>query len=329
MKILSSPRGPVAVVLETIKRMGADKVAEMSAALAYYSVLSLAPLIIVTLGVAGIVADRESLQTHLVLQADELLGHGTADLVQKLASQQHEDGTGTLATIVGVVTLLLGASAVFGQLQDGLQRVFNGMPRVKHSGWVMFVRKRLLTMAMVLTLGFLLLVSLLVSAVLSALASRVSGAQALAGTLAHLLASVVVGSLLFTLVFRFLPDTKVPWREAWAGGLATALLFQVGEWAIGRYLGTASVGSPYGAAGTLVVLLVWVYYSSLVVFASAELTHVVATRREGRVMARPPAQAGRRPHKAHAVRAARHSSAGERRDRRKDSRLESRASVHR
>jgi len=304
MKILSSPRGPVAVVVETIKRMGADKVTEMSAALAYYSVLSLAPLIIVTLGVAGIVADRDSLQTHLVLQADQLLGHGTGDLVKTLASQQHEEGTGTLATIVGVVTLLLGASAVFAQLQDGLQRVFGGKPRVKHSGAWMFVRKRLLTMAMVLVLGFLLLVSLIVSAVLSAVAESLSASstELIAKTLAHLLASVLVATLLFTLVFRLLPDDRVGWREAWGGGLATAILFHVGEWLIGRYLGRISVASPYGAAGTLVVLLVWVYYSALVVFTSAELTHVVATRRAGRVVARPPAQAGRRPHKAHAVR---------------------------
>jgi len=284
MRFVPSPRSFAGLVVETGRRLSEHRVVEMSAALAYYSALSLAPLLVITLGVAGLLADRDVLQTHMVMQADRVLGHGTADLVRKLAVEQRDEGTGTLATVAGVVALVLGASAVFAQLQDGLTRVFEGPLRTRASSLLLFVRHRLISVAMVACLGFLLLVSLFTSAVLSALAEHfaISSTEALLGNLANLAASVLVAALLFSLVFRVLPDTRVGWSEAWAGGALTAVLFHVGEWGIGRYLGRAAVGSPYGAAGTLVVLLVWVYYSALIVFASAEFTHVVATRNRPR-----------------------------------------------
>jgi membrane protein len=259
---------------------------EMSAALAYYSALSLAPLVVITLGLAGLLVDRDVLQTHLVMEADAVLGHGTAELVSKLASEQRESNSGTVATVGGVVALALGALAVFGQLQGGLSRIFEGQPRVRSHGILRFMRRRLVSLAMVACVGFLLLVSLVASAVLSALAERlaVSATEQALSTAAQLLASIVVTTLLFALVFKLLPDAKVGWREAWAGAAFTAVLFHIGEWAIGRYLGRASVGSPYGAAGTLVVMLVWVYYSSLIVFAGAQFTHVVTTRHQPKEM---------------------------------------------
>jgi membrane protein len=276
----STLRSVVSVLAETGRRLDQNQVVEMSAALAFYSALSLAPLVVITLGVAGVLADRDVLQAHMVMQADAVLGHGTAELLSKLAAEQNENGSGTVATVGGLVALLLGATAVFGQLQSGLTRIFEGSVRSARGVWA-FVRRRLISVAAVVGLGFLLIVSLVMNAVLSALAERlvVSERQASAAMLAQLAASMLVSMLMFSLLFRVMPDERVSWREAWAGGALSAVLFHLGEWAIGTYLGRASVGSTYGAAGTLVVLLVWVYYSSLIVFASAQLTHVVALRR--------------------------------------------------
>ena len=280
MKLKPSPGSLMGLVFETVRRLGANRVVEMSAALAFYSALSLAPLVIIMLGLAGLLVDREVLQHHLVLQADAVLGHGTAELIGKLATEQRESSAGTWATVAGVIALGFGAMAVFGQLQGGLSRIFEGQPRVRSHGILRFLRRRLVSLAMVASVGFLLLVSLLTNAVLSALADRLAGSatEQVLGTLAQLLASMLVATLLFALVFKLLPDARVAWREAWAGAAFTAILFHIGEWAIGRYLGRAAVGSSYGAAGTLVVMLVWVYYSSLIVFAGAQFTHVVATR---------------------------------------------------
>src|SRR5262245_54336505 len=167
MRFVPSPRSLAGLVVETGRRITQHRVVEMSAALAYYSALSLAPLLVITLGVAGLLADRDALQTHLVRQADQVLGHGTADLVRKLAVEQRDEGTGTVATVAGIAALLLGASAVFGQLQDGLTRIFEGPLRSQASSLWRFIRHRLVSLAMVACLGFLLLVSLLMSAVLS------------------------------------------------------------------------------------------------------------------------------------------------------------------
>jgi membrane protein len=272
------PTALPAMLLETGKRLGDNRVFELAAALAYYSALSLAPLVVITLGVASTFVDRATLQLHVVTEAERVLGHGAGDLVRKLATVEREPTTGTIATVAGIVALLIGASAVFAQLQDGLDRIWEARPRARGT-LAGFVRKRLVSLAMVVSLGFLLLVSLLVSAALSMVAANISTAEGLFAVLGHLAASILVTSLLFALVFRVLPDTHVGWAEAFGGGVFTAVLFHAGEWAIGQYLGRASVGSPYGAAGTLVVLLVWVFYSSLIVFAGAQFTHVCSLRR--------------------------------------------------
>lgn len=280
MKLHLRPGGPLDLLLESGKRLIANNVFEQAAALAYYSALSLAPLVIISLGVAGTLVDRVTLQQHVVAEADRLLGHGAGELVERLATTEKDEAEGLFATVAGSVALLIGASAVFAQLQAGLDRIWEAKPRPRGGVWL-FVRKRLLSLAMVVSLGFLLLVSLLVSAAISLVTSRLSTAESVVATVGHLAASVVVSTLLFALVFRVLPDARVGWAEAFGGGLLTSILFHGGQWAIGQYLGRASVGSPYGAAGTLVVLLVWVYYSSVIVFAGAQFTHVWSVRRGG------------------------------------------------
>ena len=271
------------LLLETARRVGSNRIMEMSAALAFYSALSLAPLVVIAMGVAGMVVDKQELQSHLADEANRVLGHGAGDLVRQVAAEQHDSGTGTKATLVGLAALCLAATAVFGQLKDGLDRIW-GQRAKPRSGLSFFLRKRLLTLAMVLGVGFLLLTSLLLGAALAMVADFAArlGLGAMQGAVLHLVTSLILSTLMFGLIFRVLPEARVEWGEAWAGGVLTSILFHVGGWGIGAYLGRASIGSPYGAAGTLLVLLVWVYYSSVIVFAGAQFTNVCALRYRAR-----------------------------------------------
>jgi membrane protein len=280
MGLVLDPDRLPGLLLETGRRCITNRVIEMSAALAFYSALSLAPLVVIVLGVAGMVVDRNRLSAEMADQANRMLGHGAGDLVRRVAEEQHTAGTGTWATVIGLAALSFAASAVFGQLKDGLYRIWGSRAKPR-SGWGIFLRKRLLSLAMVLALGLLLLISLLVSAGLAMIAdpTQVPALASFNSALVQVVGTVLVTTLLFALVFKVLPEAHVHWTEAWGGGALTAILFRVGEWAIGEYLGRASVGSAYGAAGTLLVLLVWVYYSSVIIFAGAQFTQVWSQRR--------------------------------------------------
>jgi membrane protein len=283
MRVQIHPERIPGLVFETARRLGSDRILEMSAALAFYSALSLAPLLVIAMGVAGMVVDKKQLESHLADEVNRVLGHGAGDLVKSLAAEQAASGAGTWATVVGVGALMLAATAVFGQLKDGLDRIWGERAQPRSGLWL-FVRKRLLTLAMVLGVGFLLLTSLLLSASLSMIADFAArlGLDGARGAVLHLASSLILSTLLFGLVFKVLPEAEVKWGEAWAGGVFTSILFHLGGWGIGAYLGRASIGSPYGAAGTLLVLLVWVYYSSVIVFGGALFTNVCALRYRAR-----------------------------------------------
>jgi membrane protein len=274
------PNGLLAMLLETGRRLYANRVFEMSAALAFYSALSLAPVIVISLGIAGSLVDRTTVRTHLIDEAERVAGHEAAELVRKLADERRPGEGGATGTIIGIVTLAFGATAAFGQLQEGLDRIWDVTPAPQGGVWLFF-RRRMLALVMVLALGLLLLVSVLVSTTLSLIAHHtpMPASVSQTGALVHVVASLVVFTLLFALVFRLLPNTRVGHPETWGGGLLTAVLFQLGAWGIGEYLGRASIGSAYGTAGTLVVLLVWVYYSAVIVFGGAQFTFVWSMRR--------------------------------------------------
>jgi membrane protein len=199
-------------------------------------------------------------------------------ITELLASaNKHKEG-GTLATIIGVVTLILGAAGVFGQLKDALNTIWN--VETKPAGGIIgFIKQRFLSMAMVMGVGFLLLVSLLFDAALSALGgwinARVTGGEMLMHVIGNVISFALV-TLLFAMIFRFLPDTRIEWRDVWLGAAFTSLLFVIGKIALGLYLGKGAVGSAYGAAGSLVVILVWVYWSAQILFFGAEFTQVYA-----------------------------------------------------
>ena len=263
---------------DAAKGLTRDDVLMLSAALAYYTSLSLAPLVLLLLWLASFLG--ESTTDRLVSEAVDVVGPQAGEAVRTvIANAESEPSLGSIAGIVGLVTLAFGASGVFAQLQKALNHVWNVKPRPGRKGIVRWLRKRLLSFGMILAFGFLLLVSLALSTGLAMLGDTVAGSlpgsqylwQAL-----NMAISFGVVTLLFAAMFKFLPDARIELRDVWIGAAVTALLFSLGKIAIGFYLGRSSVGSAYGAAGSLIVLLVWVYYSATIFFFGAELTQVHA-----------------------------------------------------
>ena len=269
---------------ETFTRWMEDKASGLAAALAYYALFSLAPLLLIATALAGLVFGEEAAQGHLYVQIASLVGKDSAKAIQAVVANVSFDRTGgVVATVIGVVALLVGATGVFAQLQDSLNTVWRARPPTTN-GILDWFRVRFLSFSMVMGVGFLLLVSLIVSALLAGvgqfLAAFIPG-WVVVGHLLNLLISLAGITVLFALMFKVLPDTPVAWRDVWLGALVTSFLFTVGKFAIGFYLGRASVASSYGAAGSVLVVLLWVYYSSLILYLGAEFTHVCSLRRRG------------------------------------------------
>jgi membrane protein len=258
-----------------------DNCLRLAASLAYYTALSLAPLILLIVGVVGLVLERQAVAHQLTTQLEGLIGPAGRDLVTSILAATNPQG-GTLATVIGLITLFIGATAVFGELQATLNLVWEVRPAPTTGVWAgiwAVLRERLFSLALVLALAFLLLVSLVISAALAGAAALLQGPeQALLSRLLELGVSLVVLTFVFALFYKYVPDAEIGWRDVWLGGLITAVLFTLGKTAIGFYLGQASVGSAYGAAGSLIALLVWVYYSVLIMFFGAEFTHAWTIR---------------------------------------------------
>jgi len=258
----------------------ADQVPRLAAALSYYTIFSIAPLLIIATGIAGLIFGREAAQGQIVAQIGGLVGQDGATAIENLVKGASRDGSGVVATVVGFVILAVGASGVFGELQASLNQIW-GVKARPGAGILTLLRARFLSFSMVLGTGFLLLVSLLISAGLAALGAwlgtRWPEAE-VAVYWANLGISFVVVAVLFALIYRFLPDVRLRWGHVAIGACATAALFTLGKWLIGMYLGRTATGSAQGAVGSLVVLLIWVYYSSQVFFIGAEFTKAFAAR---------------------------------------------------
>jgi membrane protein len=278
-------REVVAVGKETIAQWTEDKVSTMAAALSYYALFSLAPLLLIVVAVAGLVFGAKAAEGELYSQIASLIGGDGAAAVQSLmVSMNQQKSGGIVATLVGLLTLVFGATGVFAQLQDSLNTIWKAKSPTTN-GLLDYLRVRFLSFSMVLGICFLLLVSLILSAALSTLGAYLGGFFPGWVVLGHLIdnATSIVGiTLLFAMIFKVLPDTSVAWRDVWLGALVTSFLFTVGKFAIGFYLGRASVASSYGAAGSVVIVLVWVYYSALIMYFGAEFTHVYCLRRGSR-----------------------------------------------
>jgi membrane protein len=267
-----------------------DSPFQLAAALSFYTVLSLSPLVLIVVAAAGLVWGEQPVRSELLNQIRELTGDAGAETVRTVLESTTISGQSIGSMILGIITLLFGATTVFAQLQSSLNQIWDVKTAVKtvtRRGllWSL-IRTRLLSLTLVLAVGFLLLVSLVVSAALAAFQAYLSRAFPGGGTLwqiLNFLVSLLVISVLIAMVYRVLPDVRLDWPDVWVGAVTTSLLFGVGKFLIGLYLGRASIGSSYGAAGSLVVFLVWVYYSSLIMFFGAEITFVYAQDRRKRV----------------------------------------------
>jgi membrane protein len=263
------------VLKGALQEFNTDKVLRLSAAVAYYSIFSIGPILAIAVGVAGLAFGHETVRHQIQQQLNSLLGESSAKIVSSMmGSQKH--GSSLLTTLVGVVALLIGAGGVFGQLQDSLNTIWEVKPKPGASVWS-FIRSRFLSFSMVLGVGFLLLVSMALTTFLSAITTSLGTGLPhwLLQTL-NVVVSFAVITLLFAMIFKYLPDIKVPFRKVWIGAIATTLLFSIGKFLLALYLGRESTASSYGAAGSVILILMWVYYASIILFFGAEVTQVYA-----------------------------------------------------
>ena len=266
------------------------KAPRLGAALAYYTILSLAPTVIIATPLIGLVFDPQQARGGIVNQFESLVGSEGARAVDAILSARPQYPPTRLTTYLGIAVLVFGATGVFAQLQDALNTVWGVVPAPGGFGrhaLLSFLRQRFISFAMVIGICFLLLVSLVLSAGLAVLRNVIDQryqTMALTWTIAHNATSTVVVTLLFAMMYKVLPDAKVPWRDVWVGSILTSLMFTLGKFLIGLYLGNASIGRAYGGAGSVVVLLVWVYYSAQIVFLGAEFTYAYHKVRGDRVL---------------------------------------------
>lgn len=256
-----------------------DYVPSMGAALAYYTMFSLAPLFLIAIAIAGLVFGQDAARGEIEVQLHSLMGESGAAAVQEFLKSVNKPAQGIAATVTGIALLLIGATSVFGELQDALDRIWKVPARLKVGGWLALVRARLLSFGMVLAMGFLLVVSLIVSAALVAVEkwwSPVFGDWYGVATAANAIGSFFVVATLFAFIFKIMPRAQVRWSDVWVGAVATALLFTLGKSLIGLYIGHSGIVSGFGAAGSLVVVLLWVYYSAQIFLIGAEFTWAYA-----------------------------------------------------
>lgn len=273
------------ILKQTGSDWSADNVTRLSASLAYYTVLSLAPMLVVGVSVAGIVFGEEAARGQIAAELARVVGPEAGKSIETLLSNARSPTQGLFGSLIGLVVLLFGASGVFGELQASLNEIWKVEPKPGRGVWG-FVQQRFFSFTCVLGVAFLLLVSLVLSAVLAAVGAAFSGALPGGAWLwqgLNVVFSLAIITALFALIFKVVPDVRIAWRDVWMGAFVTALLFSLGKFALALYLGRASISSPYGAAGSLVVLVIWIYYAAQILFMGAEFTQVYAAHRGARI----------------------------------------------
>ncbi len=283
------------VVKTAIDQWFSHRSARMGAALAYYSVFSMGPLLLIITSIAGLVFGADAVRGSLSYQFRSMLGETGSKAVEAMLAGASSPQSGRLAAATGIVLLLVAALGVVVQLKDAMNTIWN-VAEPKDAGVWWYLRTYLVSFAGILGLGFMLAISLIVSAGVAALSSWLGLAYSGLGAALDLLVSLAVMSVLFAMLFKWFPDTDIAWRDVVPGAIATAALFNVGKFAIGWYIGTQGLESTYGAAASIVVLLVWVYFSAQIVLFGAELTHAYAvttgSRRDGGIGAQAPHRSG-------------------------------------
>jgi membrane protein len=277
----------------TIAQWLEDQPFQLSSSLSYYTLFSLAPLLIIIIAIAGFAFGRQAAQQQIVGTIQGMIGQQSAEAVQgMIQNASSQPKTGIIATVIGIITLILGAGGVVGQLQTSLNTIWGVAPK-PGQGVFGFFRERFTSFAMVSGIGFLLLVSLVVSAVVSSLTQWIGtffgGAEVIAHALDVIISFLLITAL-FGMIYKFLPDIRIKWRDVLIGAALTSMLFTIGKFLIGLYLGHSAISSTYGAAGSVIAVLLWVYYSSLIFFLGAEFTQVYATQYGSGVVPRENAE---------------------------------------
>ena len=258
-----------------------------SAVIAYYAIFSLPGLLVVIITIAGFIFGREAVSGHVAAQIQSMLGKETAEQIQEMIETASESKNSIWATIIGAITIIVGATGVFAQFQKSLNIIWEVKADESKSGILHLLRVRLFSFGLIIAIAFILVVSLVISSMLSAFGDWITGSfseslsvlvQAL-----NFLVSLVILSLLFALMFKFFPDAKIKWRHVWVGAIVTALLFEIGKFGLSMYFGKADPGSGYGTAGSIILIMLWVSYSSMIVFLGAEFTRAYANLHDGYV----------------------------------------------
>ncbi|MEP6947984.1 MAG: YihY/virulence factor BrkB family protein [Ginsengibacter sp.] len=279
MKI--TPKGLWKVLKDSFAGFSNDRIMKLSAALAYYTVFSVGPLLIVVVFLCSFFFGREAIEGTIYGQIQGFVGHDAAVQLQEIIKNAAIGGKGKVAAIIGIITLVIGATSMFAEMQDSINMIW-GLKAKPNSGWWPFVKNRLLSFGVIGSLGFLLLVSLSISGIIEALSNRLKHHfPGIAVTLFYIINLVInfgVIAALFAVIFRVLPDARIKWKDVMAGAIATGILFMIGKFAISFYISKSNVGSTYGTAGSLVVLLVWIYYSSIILYFGAEFTKAYAMK---------------------------------------------------
>jgi membrane protein len=280
-----SPKTIFEMLKETYSEWSEDKASRLAAALAYYTVFSLAPLVIIVLAILGFFFSGNRVEEFLIEQFGGLIGPEGAEITGQIIENANQPSSSLVAGLIGVATLLFGATGVFAQLQDSLNTIWEVTPNPDR-GIMGMIKDRFLSFTMILGIGFLLLVSLLLSAMLAALNEFITGLlpeAVILGQVMNFVVSFGLITLLFAMIYKILPDVEIAWSDVWIGAAVTALLFSVGKFLLGFYLGNQSFGSTYGAAGSILILLLWVYYSAQILLFGAEFTQVYARRFGSRI----------------------------------------------
>ncbi|MEJ7680405.1 MAG: YihY/virulence factor BrkB family protein [Segetibacter sp.] len=258
-----------------------DKVTKLSASLAYYTVFSMAPLLIVIISLCGLLLGKEAVEGKIYGQLAGFVGSDTAAQLQQIIKNASLAGKSQVAVIIGAITLLVGATTVFAEIQDSINGIWGLKPKPKR-GWLKMIQNRLLSFSVIASLGFLLLVSLGVTAIIDGFSARLRAhfpeVTVVVFYIINIVISLVVITVIFGVIFKVLPDAKIKWKDVLAGSIATALLFMLGKFGISFYISKSNVGSTYGTAGSLVVLLLWIYYSSIILYFGAEFTKAYAVK---------------------------------------------------
>lgn len=272
-------KGLITVFKNAFGGFGDDKVTKLSASLAYYTVFSMGPLLIVIISLCGLFLGREAVEGKIYGQLTSFVGADTANSLQQIIKNASLQGKSNVAAIVGTVTLILGATTVFAEIQDSINSIWGLKPKPK-KGWLKMIQNRFLSFSVIVSLGFLLLVSLSLTTIIDSISDRLIAhfpdVAVIVFYIINLLITLLVTTVIFAVIFKVLPDAQIKWRDVWTGAIATSILFMLGKFGISFYISKSDVGTTYGTAGSLVVLLLWVYYSSIILYFGAEFTKAYA-----------------------------------------------------